>query len=94
MINSTKEWDFMDNKEKICSICLSIYEGYGNNAEPLNKGRCCDECNLKVILARIELLNQSEWKCSYGKSCECNSDVEKSECDLAYKTKMSDKKRK
>mgnify|MGYP001246056724 CR=1 FL=1 len=26
----------------------------------------------------------SRWKCSYGKSCECNSDLEKSECDLAY----------
>ena len=59
MINSTKEWDFMDDKEKKCSICLSMYEGYGNNAEPLNKERCCDECNLKVILARIELLNQN-----------------------------------
>jgi hypothetical protein len=31
----------------------------------------------------------SEWKCSY-KACECNSDAEKYECDLAYKTnKMS-----
>ena len=28
----------------------------------------------------------SEWKCSY-KACECSSDAEKSECDLAYKTK-------
>ena len=33
----------------------------------------------------------SEWKCSY-KSCECISDAEKSECDLAYKiNKMKDK---
>ena len=31
-----------------------------------------------------------EWKCSYGKSCECNSDLEKSGCDLAYKTKMKE----
>ena len=29
----------------------------------------------------------SKWKCSYGKACECNNDSEKSECDLAYKTK-------
>ena len=28
----------------------------------------------------------NEWKCSY-KACECSSDAEKSECDLAYKTK-------
>jgi hypothetical protein len=26
----------------------------------------------------------NKWKCSYGKSCECKSDLEKSECDLAY----------
>ena len=32
----------------------------------------------------------SRWKCSYGKSCECNSDLEKSECDLAYKTKTKE----
>tara|TARA_R110000744_G_scaffold186367_1_gene305783 strand:+ start:995 stop:1279 length:285 start_codon:yes stop_codon:yes gene_type:complete len=33
----------------------------------------------------------SEWKCSYGKACECNNDAEKSECDLAYKTKKMSK---
>jgi hypothetical protein len=33
----------------------------------------------------------SEWKCSY-KACECNNDAEKSECDLAYKTKKMNKK--
>ena len=29
----------------------------------------------------------SNWKCSYGKSCECNSNLEKSKCDLAYTAK-------
>jgi hypothetical protein len=32
----------------------------------------------------------SRWKCSYGKSCECKSDVEKSECDLAYIAKTKE----
>ena len=45
----------MENKKKKCSICLSMYEGYGNNAEPLNKGICCDGCNWKVISARLEV---------------------------------------
>ena len=61
MINSTKEWYFMDDNKKECSICLSMYEGYGNNAEPLNKGRCCNECNWKVVLARIELDNDNNY---------------------------------
>jgi len=36
-----------------CSICEEQYKGYGNNAEPINSGRCCDTCNHKVIQARL-----------------------------------------
>ena len=35
-----------------CSICGKQYEGYGNNAQPVNNGRCCDECNRTVIIPR------------------------------------------
>ena len=38
------------NKKKVCSICEKTYEGYGNNAEPINEGRCCDKCNSTVVL--------------------------------------------
>lgn len=38
---------------KKCVICKEQYQGYGNNAEPLNKGRCCDVCNADVIIARL-----------------------------------------
>jgi len=41
------------NKENTCCICKKKYEGHGNNALPLKKGRCCDECNHDVIEARI-----------------------------------------
>lgn len=46
----------MEKKMKICSICKKKFEGYGNNAEPVAKGVCCDKCNLMVVLKRIELL--------------------------------------
>lgn len=36
--------------EHICSICGKKYDGYGNNAQPINDGRCCDECNRKVVI--------------------------------------------
>ena len=42
-----------------CSICKGEIEAVGdwtegNNAEPVNNGRCCDLCNeTKVIPARI-----------------------------------------
>lgn len=41
---------------KQCCLCKKKYEGYGNNAEPLKKGFCCNECNgWKVISARLRL---------------------------------------
>jgi DNA-directed RNA polymerase subunit RPC12/RpoP len=43
----------------ICSICQKEYEGYGNNAEPVNEGRCCDHCNSTVVIpARIHRLKE------------------------------------
>lgn len=44
------------NKEKPleCSICFRMFTEFGNNAEPINEGRCCDSCNTKVVLARIQ----------------------------------------
>lgn len=44
-----------------CCICNKHIVGYGNNAEPVCSGRCCDRCNIeKVIPARLEMLNNSE----------------------------------
>jgi len=42
----------------ICEICGQPCEGYGNNAEPLSKGKCCDECNTLVIRKRIMLIDR------------------------------------
>jgi hypothetical protein len=40
---------------QICSICNGPIVGFGNNAYPVNDGRCCDRCNVDcVIPARIE----------------------------------------
>jgi hypothetical protein len=43
-----------------CSICQRIVmEQYGNNAHPVNDGKCCDECDwLVVIPARIRLVKE------------------------------------
>ena len=38
-----------------CSICQREYTGYGNNAHPVNDGRCCDDCNVRTVIpARIK----------------------------------------
>ena len=41
-----------------CSICRAPSKGFGNNAWPINEGRCCDSCNGMVIVARINDLER------------------------------------
>ena len=36
-----------------CSICKKDFDGYGNNAQPVNDGICCDYCNTLVIRRRL-----------------------------------------
>jgi hypothetical protein len=38
-----------------CVLCETEFEGFGNNAQPLAEGQCCDDCNLKVIKKRLEI---------------------------------------
>lgn len=47
-----------ENKPKQCCICRRWFLGYGNNPEPVrNDGRCCDNCNVSVVLpARYKML--------------------------------------
>lgn len=50
-------------EKHICSICGKEYFGYGNNAQPVNDGRCCDECNLNIVVpARVFLMNKEKRK--------------------------------
>ena len=42
-----------------CCLCKKEIEikgtwKEGNNAMPIKDGRCCDNCNIKVILARLK----------------------------------------
>jgi hypothetical protein len=39
----------------ICSICarpIPVVHGwkYGNNAQPVNNGRCCSDCDARVVI--------------------------------------------
>ena len=37
-----------------CVICQKKCFGYGNNPVPLKPdGKCCDKCNIQVVIARI-----------------------------------------
>ena len=40
-----------------CCICGKIEKGYGNNAQPIKEGVCCDLCNSTVVIpARLKLM--------------------------------------
>lgn len=49
-----KEVAFLEGH--LCSICKNAYVGFGNNAEPINEGRCCDKCDERIVIP-IRLLN-------------------------------------
>lgn len=37
-----------------CCICHRLSKGFGNNPYPIcESGLCCDECNEKVVVARL-----------------------------------------
>jgi hypothetical protein len=33
-----------------CVICKEKLMGFGNNAEPVRKGICCDDCNREMVI--------------------------------------------
>lgn len=44
-----------------CSICNEWFTEFGNNAAPINHGRCCDVCNTIVVIpARIARMARGE----------------------------------
>lgn len=49
-ISKTHPWG--DTETRWCSICGMDFVGLGNNAEPVNNGRCCDSCNQQVVITR------------------------------------------
>jgi hypothetical protein len=45
----------------ICSICGNEYDDFGNNAWPVNDGRCCfDCCGMHVFPKRLRMLAEAD----------------------------------
>jgi hypothetical protein len=57
----TKLLSEIEAETSTCSICKHEFTGHGNNAQPINSGRCCGDCNWMVVIpARIDALYQRE----------------------------------
>ena len=60
--------DPIENPDIECSICGDVIQpdpvtgwAMGNNAEPVNNGRCCNTCNNAVVRpARIRRIQAAE----------------------------------
>jgi hypothetical protein len=35
---------------QVCSICNGAIVGLGNDAQPINDGRCCDRCHAECVI--------------------------------------------
>ena len=35
---------------QVCSICKEEYTWYGNNAQLVAEGKCCDDCNINIVI--------------------------------------------
>lgn len=45
-----------------CCICGKEFEGFGNNANPVMDGICCDDCNANVVIpARLTRFTIETW---------------------------------
>jgi hypothetical protein len=51
-----------------CCLCDGEYTFYGNNANPLAEGQCCNDCNNKVIDARFGRLQKPKLKLKVKKT--------------------------
>lgn len=52
------------DKKFFCSICGLEFSGFGNNAAPINDGRCCDLCNDEIVIPRrlIDIMRKTAEK--------------------------------
>ena len=48
---------------KACSICGGAIVGFGNDAQPISDGRCCDRCHAeRVVPERVRRMLQLDAK--------------------------------
>lgn len=70
--------------ENICCICKNELENeFGNNAEPIKVGRCCDVCNDKYViparLADLQITTKEDDELikQFSKQEQCNKHISK-----------------
>lgn len=76
----------------ICSICGKEFDGFGNNAEPVNDGICCDKCNNDIVIPRrmADLCNKKSVDVKKKKVESFLDDFYKIKFDMLLQEKMQE----
>lgn len=45
--------------EKKCCICGREFNGFGNNANPIREGSCCDYCQIRFVIPTRVFLSKN-----------------------------------
>ena len=54
-------WSTEKKKQFICSICGKEASGWSCNAQPVNDGRCCGDCDRFIVLPhRIRIARRQQ----------------------------------
>lgn len=40
------------DSKHVCSICGTLFIGWGNNSDPVIAGICCDSCNWNLVIPK------------------------------------------
>jgi hypothetical protein len=74
-----------------CSIYREPIRGYGNNAEPLRGGECCDRCNeMFIIPYRLMLLEYAIGRQAAETVCRLHENPNARYCHAAAEVKDGD----
>jgi hypothetical protein len=73
-------------KAKKCCFCKKNLQNYGNNAEPVMKGLCCDCCNKSVVIP-LRLLKTLKASMLINQNIQDSSEKEQSKEETKDETK-------
>ena len=71
--------------EKKCCVCGREYSEFGNNANPIRKGSCCDYCNTQFIIPARVFLGENPGSINNFEIVKSNKELNEMEKKLLKK---------
>lgn len=71
--------------EKKCCICGREFNGFGNNANPIREGNCCDYCNTRFVIPTRVFLSKNPGAINNFEIVKSNKELNEMEQKLLEK---------